>query len=117
MVQTAPDGSLCTFCLSLSGVERADTPKKELRVAHIVRVRSRASLSCSHLIPLHALVAVARRHARANTTAQTKYREHGLNWFTRGLGTTLVRAVPVNAVTFFVYDHSLRLLNQATPTG
>jgi hypothetical protein len=34
----------------------------------------------------------------------------GYRAFFRGLGTTMVRAVPVNAVTFLVYEEVLRLL-------
>jgi solute carrier family 25 (mitochondrial carnitine/acylcarnitine transporter), member 20/29 len=39
------------------------------------------------------------------------WKEGGLRAFTVGLPTTLVRAVPTNAVTFLMYERSLRWLN------
>lgn len=41
----------------------------------------------------------------------TNYRKHGLKFFVEGLGVTLVRAVPVNAVTLMVYEYTLNYLN------
>ena len=39
--------------------------------------------------------------------------QYGLRGFVVGLPTTLARAVPVNAITFLVYEHSLRALKAA----
>lgn len=41
--------------------------------------------------------------------AVTNYQKFGLSFFFRGLGTTLIRAVPVNAATFWLYEESLKL--------
>lgn len=43
--------------------------------------------------------------------ARAKYREYGAPFFFRGMATTLVRAVPVNAVVFFGYELTLRHLS------
>jgi hypothetical protein len=43
--------------------------------------------------------------------ARTNYAKFGASFFFRGLGTTLVRAVPVNAVTFWVYEECLKGLS------
>lgn len=43
-------------------------------------------------------------------------RESGYRGFTVGLSTTLVRAVPTNAITFLVYEHSLRALKATADT-
>lgn len=37
------------------------------------------------------------------------YREHGIRTFTQGLGSTLLRAVPTNAVTFFTVEWVFRI--------
>ncbi|OQR85430.1 Mitochondrial Carrier (MC) Family [Achlya hypogyna] len=42
---------------------------------------------------------------------QRLIKEQGYKPFTKGLGTTLLRAFPVNAVTFFVYEHTVLLLS------
>ncbi|OZJ02992.1 hypothetical protein BZG36_03134 [Bifiguratus adelaidae] len=39
------------------------------------------------------------------------YRQEGLQVFGRGLGATIIRAFPVNAVTFFVYEVMMELYN------
>ncbi|RHZ38424.1 hypothetical protein DYB26_009152 [Aphanomyces astaci] len=43
--------------------------------------------------------------------AHTLYREHGWRVFTKGLGTTILRAFPVNAVTFYVYEETMTALS------
>ena len=40
------------------------------------------------------------------------YNLYGYKFFTRGLIATILRSIPVNAVTFVAYEHSLRLLGQ-----
>lgn len=45
------------------------------------------------------------------------YRKFGSAFFFRGLGTTLVRAVPVNAVTFWVYEECLKLFTKLEGRG
>ena len=40
------------------------------------------------------------------------YKEHGIQYFFRGLGVTLLRAFPVNAIIFPVYEFTLFELNQ-----
>jgi hypothetical protein len=44
--------------------------------------------------------------------ARTHYEQYGLRWFWTGLGTTLVRAVPVSAVTFLVYENLMSYMTQ-----
>jgi solute carrier family 25 carnitine/acylcarnitine transporter 20/29 len=39
-----------------------------------------------------------------------RYAAHGWRFFTRGLFPTLLRAVPANAVTFLVYEETLKLI-------
>lgn len=39
----------------------------------------------------------------------------GVNRFFRGCGTTLLRAVPVNAVIFPTFEWTVKLLNQVAP--
>lgn len=39
----------------------------------------------------------------------------GVRRFYRGLGTTLLRAVPVNAAIFPTYEWTVRMLNEAFP--
>jgi solute carrier family 25 carnitine/acylcarnitine transporter 20/29 len=41
---------------------------------------------------------------------KVNYKAHGNTFFWRGLGPTLARAVPVNAVTFVVYEKVLATL-------
>lgn len=40
----------------------------------------------------------------------TNYRKHGARFFVEGLGVTLVRAIPANAVTLMVYEYTLNYL-------
>ena len=40
--------------------------------------------------------------------AKILFRKHGLKVFVRGLEVTLLRAFPVNACTFYVYENLLR---------
>ncbi len=42
----------------------------------------------------------------------TLWKEHGIKYFFRGLGVTLLRAFPVNAIIFPVYEFTLFELNQ-----
>ncbi len=44
--------------------------------------------------------------------AKIHYRQHGFKWFFTGLGPTLVRAVPVSAVTFYVFEKCLDLFGR-----
>lgn len=44
-------------------------------------------------------------------TARSLYRRYGYSIFFRGLGTTIVRAFPVNASTFFCYEKLKHLLH------
>ena len=37
--------------------------------------------------------------------AQVLYRNHGISVFFRGIGVTMIRAFPVNGVTFYVYEY------------
>lgn len=58
---------------------------------------------------------VAKGSAAASTesmlsTGRRLYYEHGLKVFTRGLGTTAVRAFPVNAVTWYFYEQTKKLI-------
>ncbi|RHY27952.1 hypothetical protein DYB32_006411 [Aphanomyces invadans] len=43
--------------------------------------------------------------------AKLLYSVHGLRIFTKGLGTTMLRAFPVNAVTFYVYEMTMAALS------
>lgn len=45
--------------------------------------------------------------------ALTHMRKYGVSFFFRGLDTALIRAFPVNAVTFFVYEWALHLMQPA----
>ncbi len=61
-----------------------------------------------------------REHYRMKYIATENYRKFGASFFFRGLGTTLVRAVPVNAVTFLIYEETLKAfktLEGTTITG
>ncbi len=52
-------------------------------------------------------------HARSVfRTARSMYAEAGYRCFFVGLSTTLVRAVPTNAITFLMYEMSLKQLNK-----
>ena len=44
--------------------------------------------------------------------AQLLYAQHGIKAFSNGLGTTLLRAFPVNAVTLFVYEKTSTEIKQ-----
>jgi len=44
------------------------------------------------------------------STAISLYKAHGISIFFRGLGTTIIRAFPVNATTFYVYEVLKELL-------
>ena len=44
--------------------------------------------------------------------AKTNYKQYGPSYFFRGLGPTLVRAVPVSAVTFLVYEWCMDLVGR-----
>lgn len=46
--------------------------------------------------------------------ARTHYNQYGIRWFYTGIGTTLIRAVPVSAVTFLVYERLMSYFN-STP--
>ena len=51
----------------------------------------------------------AQRHEfKMKYIAETNYRKYGYSFFFRGLATTLIRAVPVNAATFLLYEESLK---------
>ena len=54
--------------------------------------------------------AAPRHHASMRYIVQQRPAAGGARAFTVGLGTTLVRAVPVNAVTFLVYELALRAM-------
>jgi len=45
------------------------------------------------------------------STIVNSYREEGISVFYRGLTPTLIRAIPVNMVTFAVFEISLRALS------
>lgn len=45
-------------------------------------------------------------------TAARLYQTHGLRVFTRGLGTTALRAFPVNAVTWYYYELTVKWLEE-----
>jgi solute carrier family 25 carnitine/acylcarnitine transporter 20/29 len=47
---------------------------------------------------------------------RSRYQQGGWRSFFRGLSPTLIRSVPVNAVTFTVYEHSQILWERAWPT-
>jgi solute carrier family 25 carnitine/acylcarnitine transporter 20/29 len=49
---------------------------------------------------------------RIVAVARAKYGEHGARFFFRGLAPTLLRAVPVSAVTFYVYERVLDLFGR-----
>ena len=60
---------------------------------------------------LQTLPASAGSHERGMlTVAQRLVSEHGVSSLYRGLSTCLVRAFPVNAVTFLVYKRTLDLM-------
>lgn len=50
------------------------------------------------------------KEARMDVIAKKYYKLHGWRWFFQGLQPTLIRAVPTNAVTFLVYEYSLRIM-------
>lgn len=49
---------------------------------------------------------------RIVAVARAKYSQHGARFFFRGLAPTLLRAVPVSAVTFYVYERVLDLFGR-----
>lgn len=66
-------------------------------------------------------VDVIKTHIQIQSTTTTSmqmaaklYRQYGLKVFTRGLGTTVLRAFPVNASTFYVYELIKRELHMDT---
>ncbi|KAI8058495.1 mitochondrial carrier domain-containing protein [Syncephalis plumigaleata] len=52
-----------------------------------------------------------RRSVSATECARQLYRQEGLRGFTRGLSVTLIRAFPVNAVTFLIYELVYKWMN------
>ena len=48
--------------------------------------------------------------SRLWTIVLAQHREHGARFFVRGIGATCLRAAPVSAVTFAVYDTLLPVL-------
>eukprot|EP00456_Euglypha_rotunda_P034784 TRINITY_DN26832_c0_g1_i9.p1 TRINITY_DN26832_c0_g1~~TRINITY_DN26832_c0_g1_i9.p1 ORF type:complete len:114 (+),score=8.38 TRINITY_DN26832_c0_g1_i9:83-424(+) len=42
------------------------------------------------------------------SVARIMYEREGWRYFVRGIGPALIRSVPVNAVTFWIYEESLR---------
>lgn len=44
------------------------------------------------------------------------YQQNGIKGFFRGFVPTLVRAAPVNACTFFVFEHTIRFLDEKFPS-
>jgi len=49
---------------------------------------------------------------RMMTVSREGLAREGYRFFTRGLSTTLIRSVPVNAVALFVYEDTLAWLNR-----
>ena len=49
--------------------------------------------------------------SRIASVAATLYRRGGFKAFYRGLGTTLIRAFPVNAATFAAYELAMSVLS------
>lgn len=47
--------------------------------------------------------------------ARVNFQAHGWQWFFRGLTPVVVRAFPVNAVTFLVYETMLKALPSSPP--
>jgi solute carrier family 25 carnitine/acylcarnitine transporter 20/29 len=48
--------------------------------------------------------------ARMSYVFATNYRKYGYRFFLEGMGVTLVRAIPANAVTLMVYEYALNHL-------
>jgi solute carrier family 25 carnitine/acylcarnitine transporter 20/29 len=53
-----------------------------------------------------------RAHVRMSHVFSANYRKHGYRFFLEGLGVTLVRAIPANAVTLMVYEYTLDYLKK-----
>jgi solute carrier family 25 carnitine/acylcarnitine transporter 20/29 len=51
-----------------------------------------------------------KEQVRMSYVFSTNYRKHGYRFFLEGLGVTLVRAIPANAVTLMVYEYTLNYL-------
>jgi len=51
-----------------------------------------------------------KEHVRMSYIFSTNSRKHGYRFFLEGIGVTLVRAIPANAVTLMVYEYSLNYL-------
>lgn len=51
-----------------------------------------------------------KEQARMSYVFKTNYQRHGARFFLEGLGVTLVRAIPANAVTLMVYENTLNHL-------
>lgn len=86
IIQTAPDS----------------TPREQLRMTRVFEVRLLVLVLCFARTNLS--------HVPFARVVQRCYRENGARFFFRGLGTTLLRAVPVNGVTFLVYEKVLSVL-------
>ena len=53
-------------------------------------------------------------YRNARECALQQYREYGMKELYKGLGVTMIRAIPVNAVAFFAYELASRRLGWRT---
>lgn len=98
-------------CLSWLLALPADTVKSIIQAQPVAQLHGALKAT-------HGSANAASQHssARISTVAAGIYRQHGLRGFFRGLAPCLVRALPVNAVTFFAYESALERIEAVVDT-
>jgi solute carrier family 25 carnitine/acylcarnitine transporter 20/29 len=88
--------------ISWASIYPIDVVKSRLQMQHVPTVKTPGETS--------SLVSLNRPYVSIKDCVVRSYKTEGVGVFFRGLGPTLLRGFPVNAVTFYVYEVVMKLL-------
>ncbi|KAI8891255.1 mitochondrial carrier [Backusella circina FSU 941] len=88
--------------ISWASIYPIDVVKSRLQMQHVPTAKSPGETS--------SLVSLNRPYVSIKDCVVRSYKTEGLGVFFRGLGPTLLRGFPVNAVTFYAYEVVMKLL-------
>ena len=106
----------CAGCASWIAIYPLDVIKTNIQISPLTASSSQPSDSISSdsnskSTSTASQQSVIKRNGNAFDVARNLYRKHGFSVFYRGVGVCTLRAIPVNCVTFYVYEYLKRSMN------
>eukprot|EP01036_Dinobryon_divergens_P033434 gene33434-43214_t len=98
----------CAGCASWIAIYPLDVIKTNIQISPL---QSNSNSNSNSNFNTNSMASQQQVKRNAFDVAMTMYRKHGFSVFYRGVGVCTLRAIPVNCVTFYVYEYLKRSMN------